>query len=610
MKRIAPIAFVSPLLAAYACATQVPVAEPHTDEGVSSVDSAVPSDAGASPVACPNRTPLKNAYFGDLHAHTAYSLDAYSFSTRNTPFDAYAFARGRTLRIAGASPDGGGPTTTIERPLDFLAITDHSEWLPVAFGCGESQDGTPFDPASPYGSSPTCDLVRSTDPLSQGIVFHAMGALTKNVCDGGACAPVVHSAWESEQAAAAAAYVPCKFTSFVAYEWTHGERGTTLHKNVIFGNANVPADPLDSVHYPTQGALWNGLEAQCTEDAGCAAITIPHNSNLSRGQAFVQAPELASLSAKYQRLVEIFQHKGGSECFYDKTADAGQDPECNFEYLGGVTEPNDRTSYVRNALYRGLASDAGVNPFMMGFIGSTDDHNGTPGNTSETTYPGHGGEKDDSPEKRLAPPPSGGLGVRVGHNPGGLAVAWAEENTRESIFAALRRRETYATSGTRILVRFYQTWSDEDACSDSNFPARLVATGASPMGSTFGPAPSAGGAGGPRFVAYAWKDKTDLARIDIVKLWYDTAGSPHETIVHDAIPSGEGRSRCFAWQDPDFTPGPTLYYARVLEAPTPRWSALDCAKAPGVDPVECADGGALNTMIQERAWTSPVWFAP
>jgi hypothetical protein len=608
------------LAAAYACGGSDEAPAPTGEDGGTDAttdgvapppgEDGAPPDGGpdTAPAACPDRNPLKNPYFGDLHAHTAYSLDAYSFATRNTPVDAYAFARGKTLQVAGASPDGGGPATTIERPLDFLAVTDHSEWLAASYGCGVDLSGTAYDPASPYATSATCDEVRSTDPATATQVFGSMAALTRGLCDAGACGPVVQSAWQSEQQAAASAYVPCKFTSFVAQEWTRAVAGATLHKNVVFGTDHVPPAPLDSVTYPTQADLWNALEAQCTADAGCAALTIPHNSNLSQGGAFLMAQGLEGLSAKYQRLVEIFQHKGGSECFYDADAGVG-DPECNFEYLGGITEPNDRASYVRNALYQGIGRDAGPNPFMFGFIGSSDDHNGTPGNTREDTWPGHAGRLDDSPAKRLAPPAGGGLGVRAGHNPGGLAVVWAEENTRESIFVALQRRETYATSGTRILVRFYQTWGDGDPCADPAFPAQLVAAGASPMGSTFGSAP-AGASGGPRFVVQAWKDKTDLARIDLVKLWYDATGTPHEAIQQDVIPTGSGNARCFVWQDAAFTPGPTVYYARVLEAPTPRWSMGDCAKAPGIDPAACADGGGLNVLIQERAWTSPIWFAP
>jgi hypothetical protein len=558
------------------------------------------TDKADTPVQCTNYRPLKNAYFGDLHAHTAYSLDAYSFATRNTPIDAYAFARGKTLQVAAGSPNGG-PTTTIERPLDFLAVTDHSEWLSVAFGCGQALDGTPYDPQSPYYASADCYQVRSNQVLPVS---------TRNaLCSDGGCGAVQQSAWQAEQAAAASAYVPCQFTSFVAYEWTHTESGATLHKNVIFASDKVPAAPLDSITYPSQAELWSGLDQQCTADKGCEAITIPHNSNLSKGGAFNIPDGLEAQSAKYQKLIEVFQHKGNSECFYDNSPDAGpQDPECNFEYGGGISEPNLRQSYIRYALHAGLSRAASTaNPFMFGFIGSTDDHNGTPGNTREDTWPGHAGRLDDAPHKRIKAPVGGGPDKRVSHNPGGLAVAWAEQNTRDSIFAAFKRRETYATSGTRILVRFYQTWADDDVCADASFPAQVVQGGGVPMGGTFGAA-SGGATLSPRFVVYAWKDKVDLARIDIVKLWYDAAGAAHESIVHDAIPDGMGNARCFTWQDTAFTPGPTVYYARVLEKPSPRWSVGDCAAAPGVAPADCAPGGALNQNIQERAWTSPIWY--
>jgi hypothetical protein len=583
-------------------------------DGGSAVDGGSDIDGGGGDGGtCSDYRALKNAYFGDLHAHTSYSLDAYSLSTRNTPLDAYAFARGRALQIAAASPDGGGPTTTIERPLDFLALTDHSEFLVATYGCGTDLSGTPYDPASPFFDGGICETIRSTEPATQTMVFDTMGQLTLGLCDGGQCGPVYFSAWQSVQGAAAAANVPCQFTSFVGFEWSHvdSSNGATLHKNVIFRTDQVPVAPLNAYNYASQEALWSGLDAQCVQSSGCEAITIPHNSNLSQGEAFNLPMGREAQSAKYQKLVEIFQHKGNSECFYDSSADAGpQDPECHFEYVGGVTEPNLRQSYVRYGLYEGLArADGGVNPYMMGFIGSTDDHNGTPGNTREDTWPGHAGRGDDTPAKRIAPPPDGGLGLRVSRNPGGLAVAWAEQNTRDAIFAAFRRRETYATSGTRPLVRFYQTWSSADPCADPNFPAQVVAAGGVPMGGTFGTAP-AGATGGPRFVVYAWKDKTDLARIDIVKMWFDASGAAHESIAQDVIPAGSGSARCFAWQDTSFTPGPTLYYARVLELPTPRWSVGDCAAAPGVAPFACADGGALNVLIQERAWTSPIWFAP
>jgi hypothetical protein len=534
-------------------------------------------------------------------AHTSFSLDAFSWSTRNTPLDAYAFARGKTLQVSGASPDGGGPLTTIDRPLDFLAVTDHSEWLADTYGCGTDLAGVPYDPASPYFDSGTCATVRSTNPADQDAVFANQEGLSDELCEAGGCGLVALSAWQLEQQAAAATYVPCTFTTFVAYEWTYEAAGAA-HKNVVFATDQVPSAPLDSRSYPVPLSLWQGLESQCLADAGCVALTIPHNSNQSNGIAFDVPDGGGALMAKYQKLVEVFQHKGNSECFYDP--DGGTtDRDCDFEYAGGVNQTNDPGSYVRTGLEQGLVSVAAGqgNPLQMGIVGGTDDHNGTPGNTRETTWPGHMGREDDTSEKRVS------TGANdVFRNPGGLTGVWAEENTRDAIFAALARRETFATSGTRMLVRFYQTWQPTDPCSDPSFPSQIVAGGGVPMGGAFGA--SSGGAAGPWLVVSAWKDAADLARVDIIKAWVDAGGQVQETVV--STPTASGAHACVFWQDASFVPGPTLYYARVLEVPTPRWSVGDCAVAGASNPAQCADGGALNVMIQERAWTSPIWYQP
>jgi len=580
-----------------------------------SPDDAAPHDAGldGAMAICADRNPLKNPYFGDLHAHTSYSFDAFTFETRNTPFDAYAFAKGMSVQVAAAGGGGGGPMTKIERPLDFLALTDHSEWLALTYGCGDTLDGGPQGlPQSPYYGTVQCNNFRSTVPIEEARDF-AQGALIQSrICDGGYdCTPVIQDAWKSEQAAAAAAYEPCKFTSLVAYEWTHAadvaDAGSaTLHKNVIFGTDKVPDQPIDSFTHKTQAELWTGLDQACLASNGCQAITIPHNSNLSQGAAFEIPPGSEAQMVKYQRLVEIFQHKGGSECFYDPAAPT--DPTCQFEYLGGITEPNLAKSYVRTALKDGLTTYATtkVNPLQMGIVAATDDHNGAPGNTREDTFPGHAGRLDDTPALRIGLKDGGDNGVSHGHNPGGLAVTWAEQNTRDSIFAALMRRETYGTSGTRIVVRFYQTWSTSgDPCTDPSFPSQLLAAGAVPMGGSIVAAPA--GVTAPRLVAYAWKDKTDLAQIDIVKGWVDAQGKAQEKVT--PLPVTAGQAACFTMTDTEFTGTATFYYARVLEQPTPRWSVQDCKADPSVNP-GCAAGGYLNTTIQERAWTSPIWWLP
>jgi hypothetical protein len=582
-------------------------------------------------VTCPDRNPLKNAYFGDLHTHTTYSYDAYTFETRTTPMDAYAFARGMQIQIAGAHP--GGPVTQLDRPLDFAAITDHSELLAIDYGCGAAVDGTPYDASSPFFNDPRCVTARSTNPATEKLNFVLSVPRQKALCgdanpqESATCVPLVRDAWSAEQAAAAAALDPCNFTSFVGYEWTStctgdGGDAATCHKNVIFGDANVPAVPFDSLSNASQESLWSALDTGCN-GGPCNALTIPHNSNLSKGQAFTIPQGSEQHAIKYQKLVEIFQHKGGSECFFDPASPA--DPDCNFNYLGGVSEPNDPNSYVRTGLGRGLLAQTDPtqhrNPLQLGIVGATDDHDGAPGNTREDTWPGHVGALDDTPASRIDPAQD----ANVGSNPGGVAVAWAEQNTRDAIFAAFQRRETYATSGPRLLVRMYQTWDQTtNFCADPGFPAQLVAAGGQPMGSTIALPPGYSG-GAPRIIVYAARDAAqrpdtaNIAEIDLVEAWIDPAtGAVQEQVVRrQAAPAAGVATRCesfalaVAGGRRAFHAGsPSLYYARVLQVPTPRWSVYDCLRAPLANPTDCAPGGKLNVRAPERAWTSPIWYLP
>lgn len=565
----------------------------------------------AAAAACGDFNALKNAYFGDLHTHTTYSYDAYQFSTRTTPMDGYAFAK------------------SID--LDFAAITDHSELLAIDYGCGASAAGVPFDPASPFFNHPVCVTARSTNPVQQGLNFLHAGQDQQTLCgalppDSPVCRPVMQDAWTAEIAAAAAALDRCNFTSFIGYEWSSsctGDGGSpaTCHKNVIFGDTNVPQVPFDSVKYATQQSLWTALDTGCN-GGPCNALTIPHNSNMSDGQAFSIPQGSEAHAIKYQKLVEIFQHKGGSECFYDPASPA--DPTCDFNYSGGASEPNLPASYVRTGLKGGLLYQASAlrkNPLQLGFVGATDDHNGLPGNTREDTWPGHTGRIDDTAAERIKP----GVDTNVSFNPGGVAVAWAEENTREAIFAAFQRRETYATSGPRMKVRMYQTWDQTtDFCADPDFPAALVAAGGKPMGSNITLPPGYSG-GAPRIVVYAARDvaprgdAANLYELDLVEAWIDLAtGLPRERVLRRLAPTLAGSPtmcRTFtlnpAGVDPAFLPWtPSLYYARVLQVPTNRWSVYDCAAAPGANLVDCAPGGKLNVKHAERAWTSPVWYLP
>lgn len=565
---------------------------------------------------CDGYDVYKKIFWGDLHTHTSFSVDAYSFRTRNTPQDAYAFARGATLRIAEADPTSSGPDVQLPlgRRLDFNAVTDHSEWLPTGYGCGADRDGGAYSPDSAYYSSSTCQYYRS-ERLTFPTAFLTHAQLCGDSSTGTPeCAVELRSAWQAIQQAAEDAYVPCQFTTFNGYEWTYSQSGASMHRNVIFANHNVPFIPYTALDYDTPVALWTALDQGCQADAGCHALTIPHNTNESKGLAFDLpadgGPGAIAQMVHYQRLAEIHQHKGNSECYYDP--DAGYtDPLCQFEIVTG-TSTYMPMSYLRQGLEKGLLqqADDGTNPLALGFVGATDNHNGMPGAVLETNWSGHVGNLDNTPDKRLS-------GEAVNYNPGGLTGVWAEQNTRGNIFAALRRREVFATSGPRIPVRFYQTWSSTDFCAGNlsdggtgSFPANIIDSGGVPMGGTMSPNP---GSDKPYFVVSAAKDVVNLAQIQIIKA--DVVGGQLRERVHDIpLPGPQGYSTtapCITWRDEEYVAGaPAFYYARVLQVPTPRWTSYDCDRLGAAAPAECAQGGKFREQIQERAWTSPIWSAP
>jgi len=404
--------------------------------------------------------------------------------------------------------------------------------------------------------------------------------------------------------------------------------------------------------------FWSAIEATCLNaGTGCDAVIIPHNSNLSGGLAW---PDPTDANEAFRRqtlepLVEIHQIKGNSECRFDRLVGAGAgtaDELCTFEQQEKPHQGPDARAVpiaqyplrnlVRNTLKDGLALEdvLGVNPFRLGFVGSTDNHDGAAGSVAESGWGGGQGNNDSSPARQI--------GDQMRTNPGGLAVAWAEENSRDAIFSALKRRETYATSGTRPVVRFFAGDLSHVACGSEAFVHQAYASG-TPMGGEFGPVR---GRRSPRFAVWAAKDPgtaespgTDLQRLQIVKGWVDGAGQTHERVFDVAgdagngagvdpatcTPRGSGAGElCATWRDPKFRPRErAFYYARVLENPTCRWSTRVC-KAMAVDPfspdcsAQAATAGAafaacclgtgndafLDPVVQERAWTSPVWYQP
>jgi hypothetical protein len=448
----------------------------------------------------------------------------------------------------------------------------------------------------------------------------------------------------------------CTFTTFVAYEWTGTTGGSNNHRNVIFRTRSVPRTPTTFLDARTPAALWDALDSTCNDTGtSCAVLAIPHNGNLSAGGMFVAESrpgvpytrEEAERRARHEPLVEIFQHKGASECLFTALDPLGSEDElCGFEllstaatpfchdmpgfgFLGGCVEADD---FARGGLRNGLlaASAIGVNPFRLGFIGSTDTHNAIPGATDEQSWQGHLGDTDDTVAERVAFDVTSIGGVR--DNPGGLAVIWADENSRPALYDAMRRRETYATSGTRIVARFFGGWAyAPDLCGAADMVAQGYAGGV-PMGGDL-PAPAAG-ATAPTFVATAMRDPASapLERLQIVKGWeedgttrervYDVAGTPVTgggVDLSTCEPTAPGADMlCAVWTDPDFDPSAgAFYYLRAVETPTCRWSrrlcneaGVDCATLPATDPLRACCDPTVPRAIQERAATSPIVYAP
>ena len=596
---------------------------------------------------CDHRDPERRPFFGDLHVHTRHSLDASTQGTRTSPAEAYRFARGETLGLHPFAAHGTPlRRARLERPLDFAAVTDHAELLGETAICNT--------PTLAGYDSFTCRVYRGWPRLAF-FLMNGRGLPRFAFCgeDGEHCRAAARGPWAEIREAAEIAYdrsTACAFTTFVALEWTQsGSRTENLHRNVIFRSEQVPEDPPNALAHPTPQALWDALDAECRPEAGCDAIVIPHNSNLSGGLMFALESESgAALTAAEARrraerepLVEIMQHKGASEC---SRASAPADELCGFEelpydrFMGrflpiGQEQPSP-LNYVRHALAAGLAERerTGANPFEFGLIGSTDTHLGAPGLVAEDAFPGHGGAGIPIGEEV----PDSLLDV-IEYNPGGLAVAWAEENTRDSLFAAFERRETYATSGPRILLRtFGGADLPEGLCESDAFVAGGYSRGV-PMGGELARDP-AGRA--PRIAVWAQQDPgtestpgVPLERIEIVKAWTE-AGAPREAVFEAASAPGEParvdaatcephatgvHQLCTVWEDPDFDPAsPALYYARVTQNPTCRWHAhacvaagIDCA-APGTvrDGYEACCDAAWPRTIRERAWSSPIWYTP
>ena len=610
----------------------------------------------------PSANADRNAYFGDLHVHTTLSFDASAFGTTASPADAYRYAQGEAIKHPG------GFEVQLAQPLDFYAVTDHGVLLGLINQAADtSTPVSQYDFAQPYNNindsvdGGLLDLAKRSKVFSN-FVSDVVANLLDGTIDSAVVNDASNAAWIQTVEAADEAYKPGTFTTFAGYEFTSStEEREALHRNVIFrGTARLPAVPFSRFNSMNPEGLWDwmdGLRQQNIE-----SLAIPHNSNGSNGAMFMFTDwagnaidqEYADQRLRNEPLVEITQVKGTSDTH---PLLSKNDEWADFEIFPLRTSTRINSdppgSYVRNAWQRGLSMEEkdGANPYKFGAIGSSDTHTGA-ASLQEDNYFGKIGSFDSTAEKRGSIPASFLYGTLVkltanemveevdGENyldfsgykywgASGIAGVWAEENTREAIYDALRRKETFATSGTRIKVRFFASYAFNNAPLNNPELVRDAYQNGTTMGSTL----QADGNHQPTFLTWAVADPNtaQLQRIQIIKGWlkngqhqeqvYDVACSDGLTVdpqTHRCPDNGAqvdladcsttanvgaGELKTL-WQDPNFIAGQeAFYYVRVLENPVCRWStwdALRAGKAPRSD---------LPVTIQERAWSSPIWYS-
>jgi hypothetical protein len=576
----------------------------------------------------------RNVYWGDTHLHTRNSADAYtSRNTNLSPDDAYRFARGEELTAHNDMP------VRLRRPLDFLVVADHASYLGAyyRFHKGDSlvvntEVGKRWSGYKNIGQW----YAEFTGSIYQPEIYTSLPEKVK------------HSIWLDEVVKTADRNnVPGVFTAFTGYEWTSMIEGNNLHRVVIFKDgedktsqitpfsANDSVDPED---------LWKFLE-QYERDTGGEAFAIAHNGNVSNGLMFANETvsgkaldeEYAAMRAKWEPLYEVTQIKGDGEAHpilspNDEFADYETWDMGNIANTAAKEEQMLVHEYARSALKLGLKfeSQLGANPFKFGMIGSTDSHTSL-ATAAEDNFFGKFPESEPGPE-RFTNKMVGMLWRNWRITSSGYAGIWARENTRASLFEAMRRRETYATTGSRMLVRFFGGW--EYQASDLVQPdyVEIAYSKGVPMGGDLANAPKDKA---PVFIAAAVKDPdgANLDRVQIVKGWLDGEGELRETIYNVALSDGRKENKrtgkvpavgstvdvenasytnaigdpylSAIWEDPEFDPKErAFYYVRVIEIPTPRWNAYDRKY------FELDVDDEIPTINQDRAYTSPIWYTP
>ena len=582
----------------------------------------------------------QNVYFGDTHLHTSWSADAGLAGATLGPDFAYRVARGEAV-----TSQTGLPFKLI-RPLDFIVVADHSENLGIY---DYLERGDPILKASENGRK-WLEYFQAGEGIKAAYEWSAFNAKGKDPIDS---AEMQVNVWERVIANAEKYNEPGVFTAFIGYEWTSGPGSNNLHRNVIFrdgGDRAKQVVPFSAFNSDDPEDLWSYLDAY-EKKTGGRVLAIPHNGNLSNGMMFMLETfagkrfnrDYAERRQRFERVVEVTQPKGTGEAHPllspdDEFADFELMDKSNLTGTVAKTPEMIKTEYAREALKLGLAEEArvGVNPFKFGMIGSTDSHNAIP-STREENWFGKIHFVEPSPHRRdgyfIESSVDPSYSIRdIDLGASGLAAVWATENTREAIWDAFSRREVFATTGTRLRVRVFAGWDFEAAeVKRPDFAEQGYARGV-PMGGDLRKGPEGAA---PTFMVRALRDPdgANLDRIQVIKGWLDEDGSTQERIYDVAVSGGrsigpDGRCResvgntvdlanatytndigaavlSAHWKDPDFDPDQrAFYYVRVIEIPTPRWTAYD-AKYFGIDMPE---GSAME--VTDRAYTSPIWYTP